>query len=172
MAHRANRGRHFSGSVKRQTAWDGAIFGQETIGAIGSELHTTGITPTVDGLTLIRLRGELIVTALMNAATDLMVAATGIILVSSEAFAAGVASVLSPITDIEDDWLFHQWHSVQSGVLGGSGLGTEMRFEIDNKAMRRFPIGKVLCAVLEVSAETGTVQMDTIFNLRALVKLP
>ncbi len=173
MAHPRSLGRfsHVRGS-KRQTEWDSLPFREIASSAVGSTLYSFGFVPVVSGLTIIRLRGELIVSSLMNAATDAMQLATGIIMVSDEAFAAGVASIPSPVTDEDDDWMWHQWHSVQSGTLGAPGQGTEYRFIIDNKAMRKFPTGKTICAVTEVIVEAGTVVVDTILNIRALIKLP
>ncbi len=172
MAHRRTRSFGRTVGSKRQTEWISLAFSNIASSAVGSTLYGIGFTPVVSGLTLIRLRGELIVSSLLNAATDAMQMATGVMLVSEEAFAAGVASIPSPITDIDDDWLWHQWHSVQSGTLGAPGQGTEYRFPIDNKAMRRFPGGKVLVAVTEVILEDGTVVVDTILNMRGLIKLP
>ena len=157
---------------RRQTEWVKFTFGGSSISANGSVLLGTGFVATVSGLTIIRLRGELLVTALMNAATDSMRIAMGMILVSDEAFAAGVASIPSPISDIDDDWMYHQFMLVQSGVLSGDGQGTEFRFEVDNKAMRKFPGGKTLVAVMEAESEAGTVVVDVQFNLRGLIKLP
>ncbi len=173
MAHRRSNFRIASrSSSKRQTEWVNLNFDAAVLSAVSSTLFTTSFVPLVSGLTLIRMRGELIVSSLMNAATDAMTIAVGCILVSDEAVAAGVASIPSPITDADDDWLYYQWCSVQSGVLGAPGQGTEFRFNVDNKAMRRFPAGKTLVAVAEASSEGGTVVTDFIFNCRGLIKLP
>ncbi len=170
MAHRRSFGS--ARAHKRQTEWVLGNFGSATSSATGSVLYPTGFQPVVSGLTIVRIRGELILSSLMNAATDSFQAAAGFIMVSDEAFAAGAASIPSPQSDADDDWIWHQWCSVQSGVLGAPGQGTEFRFDIDNKAMRKFPGGKTLVGVLETFNEVGTVVIDTIINTRILVKLP
>ncbi len=166
---RARRG-HGHGHA-RQVAWDLMNFGQETLTIDGSLLYG-GFVATVEGLTIIRLRGEVVIDALLGTAGDSAEIAIGMIVVSDEAFAAGAASIPSPITDADDDWMFHQWCSVGSRLVGAAGQGSSYRFQVDNKSMRKLPVGKTVVCVAEMASEVGVVSADLSLNLRALLKLP
>jgi len=159
-------------AVRRQTAWDIFQPGAQSQAAAGATLYPLGFAPNFEGLTLIRLRGELVISAVLTAASDSADVAVGLIMVSDEAFAAGVASIPSPLTDGDDDWLWHQFCSVTSRFGAAAGEGVEFRFPIDNKAMRKLPPGKTVCAVIEMNNLVGAVTIDTLLNMRTLFKLP
>jgi len=112
--------------------------------------------------TIRRIRGGY--TAFVDGATktsDSMLLCLGIIVVSNAAAVAGVASVPSPATDPEDDWMWHQVVPLMSVTASPSGLqpvqvSGSVRGEIDSKAMRRVRAGETLILVADgVSLDAG-----------------
>jgi len=187
------RGRGFGshrtfGTNRRKTAWgigpqtgvDGA---PQAITTSISSLATGGAAAGQDGLTVVRIRGEF--QAFLTAAsanTNGYHGAFGIGTARTPAFTAGMASLPSPITDEDDElWLYHRYFSIISGsVIDNAAALAEgvvnstcaaLRFEVDSKAMRKFNLGDVLYAAVEV-VELGTATMQWVFNSRVLDKLP
>ena len=192
MAHvrsGVRRGRSFSSAPRRQTSWtagpgDGTISDHTVSLSTGSKaIWSTGLVPLVEGLTIGRIRGELLVyLKSATAQVDGFVGAAGILLVSDEAFAAGVASIPGPITDLDfNDWMWFQMFSIKSGGAIAAAAATDedqinatvaaARYPIDSKAMRKFPVGKVMVGVIEV-LESLNATMDADIALRTLVFLP
>ena len=168
-----------SWEVGPQTSGGGA---PQAIGASVAQAAGTGMVALVDGITLIRTRGELLmwlVTA--NAAGDGYHGAFGIAKATAAAFTSGIASVPTPITeDSWDGWLYHRFFSIHSvGAIGVSTAADEqnqsnnvtaaLRIEVDSKAMRKIDIDEVFYAAIEVT-EHGTADMEWAFNSRTLVK--
>ncbi len=182
------RGRSFTRAPRRQSSWTagpgGGTGAEHTIGASSSStsLWSTGLIPLEEGLTIVRIRGELL--AFLTAATaalDGFVCGFGITLVSDEAFAAGAASIPSPIDDIDyDEWMYYTTFSLKASAIIAGGAAEDhdsmlavtaaKRIEIDNKAMRKFPVGKTMVALLEVQ-EIGTAVVSADLDIRTLVKL-
>ncbi len=142
-------------------------------------LFPTGIVPLVEGLTITRIRGDFLVfIQTANAAADGFSGAVGIMLVPDEAFAAGVGSIPIPLDDIDyEEWIWYQSFNIKAPI---GAIATDepsyagpsfLRAVIDSKAMRKFPVGKTLCAVLE-GAESGTTLMRASIQGRMLVTLP
>jgi len=181
------RSRSPTRSPRRKTSW---IIGPRT-GANGSlqsiissvkTVATIGVT-TVDGETLIRTRGQLLLflrsaTASNNGFTG----AFGIGMVTDQAFTAGIASMPGPLNDDEwDGWLYHNYFAVfASSVIAAEVSNADdfantqsavLRMEIDSKAMRKTKSKQVMFAALEVE-ETGVADMSWFFNSRQLFKLP
>ena len=123
--------------------------------------------------TILRTRGLLhafLISA--TAAGDGFTGAAGIIVVTDQAFAAGVAAMPSPVNEMESDgWLWHQWISVHAGEAGGLSGGPEgaQREQVDSKAMRKVNGEQTVVAILETT-ESGTAVMDVSFDCRMLVQ--
>ena len=172
-------------SQRRQTSWD--------LGPGGTQIQqfssTTpivlgaGVAPLVDGLTVVRIRGEF--TAYLtntDAAAAGLLGAVGIGKGSQSAFTAGVGSLETPIADEGwDGWLYHRFFALTSGgaIAGGAMADHDavnpttaaLRIEIDSKAMRKLDIEDILYAVVEFGTEIGTSIAQVSFNSRLLLKL-
>ena len=175
--------RSISQKARRQTSWTAGPGTTVQRTASGTVLFGTGLVPLVEGLTITRMRGELLL--FLSAATtalDGYIGAIGIQLVSDEAFAAGVASMPTPIDDIDyEEWIWYQTFSIKAAgaMVGGAStdldhpnaLSAVARFTIDSRVQRKFPVGKTLVAVLEAT-ETGGATLNVDLILRTLVTLP
>ena len=164
--------------LRRKTSWDSGP-GGTTIGVLSAGgLGVIGSVQqaTTDGLTLVRLRGQL--TMWLQAATaagDGFTGAFGIGIAEQNALAIGSTAIPSPVTDRDwDGWIF--WHPVQlfAGVaaetFGNAGSPVD-RVIVDSKSMRKLDIGDGLFAVVELVLE-GAATAEFTFDSRALLKLP
>ena len=119
--------------------------------------------------TVVRTRGEIAIRASTYAADLNIVGAFGICVVSTDAFAAGVASIPGPFTDAEwNGWFV--WRSFSYVVEQSSDVGVMQaaKFqEIDSKAMRKIATNETIVQVAE--SFLGTFQIST--PLRMLLKL-
>jgi len=135
------------------------------------------VQATVEGLTIVRIRGIITVTlSTAAAAQDGFFGAFGFIMVTNEAFAIGITAVPTPLTDEDQEgWMWHQYFDVRTptGTIsdGVNAVGAVSRFDIDNKAMRKIPVGMTLAGVTEV-VESGTAVIEMQGQTRMLVKLP
>ncbi len=179
MAH--SRGLRFpsrSAGLKRRTAWDDGTGGttQTAFSGSASIFVGSGLQPTVDGLTIIRWRGYFkVYLTLVTSVNDGFAGAFGIGIVKAPAFAAGIASVPTPLTEASsEDWLYHQFFSIHGPVVSSTDLGsaaTVFETEIDSKAMRKVNVDDRLYAAAEF-LETGTATGVMWHDSRILAKLP
>ena len=177
-------------SQRRKTSWTvgpetGVNGATQVITASGSVLATTAVITTMDGITLVRTRGELVLLLGIAAAQgDGFHGAFGIGQVSSPAFTAGVGSVPTPLTEEDwDGWLYHRYFGLFSGGPLATATAADqqsqvnstsaaLRLDVDSKAMRKSEIDMTFYAAIEV-VELGTASsMEFAFNSRMLVKLP
>ena len=187
MAHFT--GRRFQGqarSVRRKTSWSngpGQTAPQTVINGTSSNLANLGFTALSDGLTIVRVRGELMLWLSSAAASlDGFAGALGIGIVNTQAFLAGAASVPMPITEMDwEGWMYHRIIQLKSGGAIASSASTEqdetnavtaaLRLVIDTKAMRKISGEETIFAALEVF-EVGTAVLNWSINSRMLSKLP
>ena len=174
---RSHRG--FSQVPRRNKGWE------EGPGGSGVNSLSTGVGALIqsgaqvltDGATLLRLRGRFL--AFLTATDSIaggFVGAFGIGIVALPAFAAGAASVLTPLTEQDwDGWLF--WSPVYCKTVTatiGDAINTPLlmdRFEIDSKAMRKLRQDDVIYGAFEAT-ETGVSVISVTFDTRALLALP
>jgi len=177
-------------SPRRQTGWSGGPASETngaaglTLSASGSVLGTIISVPNLDGLTIVRIRGEFVfwlITA--TADRDGFFGAVGIGIFNDNALTAGVASVQTPIADEGwDGWMWHRYFGcISAGQISAAGVALSggqvgpvthgVRVEVDSKAMRKIPTGMSLAVVLEVN-EAPTATATWMFNSRVLTKLP
>ena len=166
-------------SLRRKTAWSVGTGGTTVLTLSSSSTAFVGqsLQPNVEGLTVVRLRGYLraVLTAVAGA-NDGFSGAFGIGIASTPAVVAGVGSVPTPITEQDaENWLYWRALSLQSMTAtiadGVNAVSCMLDYEIDSKAMRKFPDETSLYAIIEV-IENGTSVMDVWHDSRMLFKLP
>ncbi len=94
---------------------------------------------------------------------------------SIQAFTAGIASVPTSITDMDNEnWLYHTVFQVIAGSSAGETWANSgspsFRKEVDSRAMRKFGVDKIVYAAFEV-IEVGDASADISFDSRMLIKL-
>ena len=170
-----SRGTRFPrGRSRRQTEWEEGPFGILNFTAAGSSAIPTSQQAVQSGLTLVRLRGELLVQ--MSSATAQLdgfpQAAAGVCIVSENAAGVGATAIPGLLTDIEwNGWLWHQSFTIRRAGSGLTDDAAIFRFPVDSKAMRRFKSLDILVAMVEMGTETGTAVVDVSFNSRILLKI-
>ena len=132
-----------------------------------------------DGLTVVRIRGELSVfLTASNQAHGGIRGAVGIGIANENAFTVGgIGSLQTPVTDVDwDGWIWHSFFTVASITAtiadGSNAVGCVVRIPIDSKAMRKQPDNMVLYAAYEGRSEFGSVTTFLDLDCRVLVKLP
>ncbi len=177
------RSRRFphQGRSRRATTWDsGPNQTKATLSATGKTIWTNGVTLVGDSeVTIVRTRGQLIIQVnLATSASDGMNGAVGLGIVSSEAFAAGAASVPGPFSQPDwQGWFWHEYWSVYGVAAQSAGqdvarnANVDQRIVIDSKAMRKLKFNEVIFGCWEVAAETGTAAIIVQADVRQLVKI-
>jgi len=162
---------------RRRTDW--SSFFEETfvLGTTAVQLGATAFTTTFGTSTLARIRGVFRAgLSSANAVNDGFAGAIGIGKVQDEAFAAGVGSVPSPITEVSwDGWLYHQFFSLRAmtAVTADVPQANFGFFEsvIDVKSMRKIDEQEDFVVVLE-AIETGAAVGFAEIQCRSLELLP
>jgi len=131
-----------------------------------------GVQPTVTKLTILRLRGEILVAVnSLGSATDNVSLFLGMGIFSTDAFSVGQTALPGPTTDIFFPWLW--WNVVhispQVSTLGLDGV-TSIRIPVDAKAMRKFGTDQVVGLVAEYASQSGAVGCDIQSDARMLVQ--
>ena len=175
------RGSRFRGQSPRLTTWAEGPFGAVTLtSGTSTVMMGTSIQAIADGLTLIRVRGEMLL-SLTNVAAALdgfTRIACGLCIVSENAAGIGATAIPSPADDMEwNGWLWHWTGAVftpgditASGFVGNGSLG--VRVPIDSKSMRKFKATDVLVGMIQPGNEVGTSTLRCTYNSRILLKLP
>ena len=164
---------------RRLTDWAAGPFSApQDLSAAGPSLWDTAQSPLIPGLTVVRVRGEF--TIVLNAITTVGDGfnnfAVGIGVASLAAFTAGVASLPTPLTEIEwPGWLWHSSHGELQGMSiteSGQSPLEALRGVIDSKAMRKLRTDEVIFGAIEMGTEVGTAVASFSARTRMLVKLP
>ena len=182
MARR--RGFPLARAPRRKSSWQigPGSSAVTTFTATSSAFLGSAVVALVDGLTIVRTRGELLL-KLRTAASglDAMIGAFGIAVATEAAVTAGAGSLPTPVVESNwNGWLYHRFFTLNpGGVIDGSAAtdhdivnstSAALRIEVDSKAMRKFRTEDSLFAMIEV-AESGAVTMDAWFDSRFLIKL-
>ena len=175
MATRGRSFRTFPSRSRRQTGWQlgPGVLGLASITASSSVIFGAGFEFLRDGLTVVRIRGNIEIN--MTAATaggDGYDGAFGIGIVSLPAFVAGVVSVPTPVTDVGwEGWMWHQYFSMHSPAAFDAAGENRLIIPIDTKAMRKAGTEEVIMLVGEfVENITSAITVTT--DSRMLLKLP
>ena len=147
--------------------------------ASGQSILGAGVTPTAQGLTVMRLHGFLEV-QLQIASADLdgFSLAVGVGVVSADAFAVGISAVPKPFDDIDwSGWLYHWFGAIHApNIIGGAAgestptASDNLLVPVESKAMRKLSINDVLFGIVQVG-ETGTANMTVRLGTRVLLKV-
>ena len=142
----------------------------------GSIAGSVGLALTVAAGTLVRTRGliQASVTTSGAAANDI-VGVFGIIIVSSEAFSAGLASLPTPLSDPERDWVVWQPFGLYADATtpGEAATGANSITPFDSRGMRKMKTNDVMAPVFEAAqndATTGTI-IEMTYTWRDQIKL-
>ena len=137
----------------------------------------SGVSPTTDKLTIMRTRGELLITADIDAITEGAHLAVGLGIVTADAFAVGRTAVPSPIADEGwDGWYWHSYVMIggavnTTDVVGSAQLGSSIwRVEIDSKAMRKIDTDEIAFFAIGMADLEGTTQVICRCRTRMLVQ--
>ena len=129
------------------------------VGAIQAALLTCSLAESgLADATLLRSRGEFLLTAVPNSANDETMVGVGIIVVNQSAADAGGVSLPGPINDDNSDaWLYHRFIPMDGTILTAAdpqAIGTNFRFEVDSKAMRRVATDQAVVFMIEHDVST------------------
>ena len=160
---------------RRQTTWVGPAdqaYITVTSAAkvlVGSFAPATSV-PSMQRPTIVRTRGEIHVIPAAFAADVQIVGAFGMCVVSTDAAAAGIASIPGPFDDADwDGWFVWQsfglTYNFDTAVSGRDVAG--YRMEVDSKAMRKLGPNDTVAIVAE--SQSSAFQINS--PLRMLVKL-
>jgi len=169
----ANRRGFQRAAQRRPTFWEGAVIQAlpsvagvaSTVSAVVTEANLEN-TPNA---TVVRVRGNYGWS--VAGANGSGVCALGIMLVNSPAFAVGIGSLPTPITDIGSDWLW--WDSFGWDNVGTVGDGPVLAGQrtIDSKAMRKTKLNQDLVLIVEIAGLGASAGIATIAAaLRVLLK--
>ena len=135
---RSSRG----GGSRMRKHWTSTEFDAVTIGVTQTLLGSVALVEDHPAFTLLRSRGEILVVAIADAATDTDVVGLGLIVVHSNAAAVGGTSIPGPLQDTGADWLWHQvvpLDAVSLTAADPNARAVVVRVPVDSKAMRRLP---------------------------------
>jgi len=163
---------------RRKASWDEGPFGRAQVTSNVLTIIPTGQAAGQDGLTIVRIRGELLLAlSTVTAALDgFRRCACGIGIFDTKAFSGvGVTAMPGPLTEMDwNGWLWH-WTGAVTGMsttTDGNGGSSAARIVIDTKAMRKIGLQEVVGAVFETSDEVGTAVLEVYMSTRMLAKLP
>ena len=138
--------------VSRNRAWADQVFDQVIIAASSFHSNLLANAPTVDTLTAVRIVGDLRVfqNSTVTMSDSAMVIDVGIGVTSTEAFAAGAASLPSPVVSTEyppRGWLYvaRKTYTVVVQAEGINILWPEFSFDL--RSMRKIDKGVLFMSV-------------------------
>ncbi len=171
----ANRRSFTRAPARRKTTWEGAVVstvlttGVSTASSIVSEAIMEGHpNPTI-----VRIRGELLIhVGAVGTTPSESITTLGLKLVTASAFAAGIASIETPGTEIGGDWIWWDVRATRSIITGiaDGDEGPVSRIPIDSKAMRKVTVNKLLVLVAQNTALTSTQTVTIAGAIRVLLK--
>jgi len=166
-------------SKRRQVAWGVGPNAQGQISSVtNSVVWTNGVVLLLDvESTIVRIRGDMLLRITAAAAAgDGFSGAVGMGIVNSQAFAAGIVSMPTPVTEADwPGWMYHRFFNIKAptGTLadGANADAIVQRLEIDSKAMRKIGTEEVFFGAIQfVEVGTSTIVWDA--DTRILLKLP
>ncbi len=148
------------GFTKRGTFWGRSPADAAATGLAGQTavLDSTAV-PVVEGETIVRTRGQILIASDQSSATESYAGAVGMCIATDQAVAVGVGSIPTLYSDQDSDlWFVHQYFA--GGILFKDATGVNPNrftsFPFDSKGMRKFVTGTTLCVVVENGSSAGT----------------
>ena len=158
MARRV-RNSGFNRGPRRAVDWSASAPIAGYSGLAGSSaVISENFTPIVGGETIIRTRGLFSYGSDQVAATEDIVGAFGICVVTAQALSVGITAVPHPATDASwGGWLYHTFFAQQMRFASAIGLEPQWvnNIVIDSKAMRKVDEDERLVVVIENTSTTG-----------------
>ena len=150
------------------------VDGLAVVAGIAKAGFSFGLTTAESALTIVRTRGQMLVTIVDNSGVrQIMQGAMGIILVSSDAFSAGIGSLPGPISDDQNDW--YVWAPFTLSTLDGTAddqaISQTVRVDFDSRGMRKSKFGDVAAIVLEIESDVAAGGIDASLIAREQFKL-
>ena len=170
-------------SLRRKTAWDLGPGGDDLatldIQSVSSDTTVilgSGITPTVDPLTIVRVRGHLSLRLdTATAAGDGFNWVAGMGIVSNDAFAIGQTAMPNPFDDsVWPGWMWMasgSMHTAVGGLSVGDPSNNPIDVPIDARAMRKLGLNEIVFISLQ-GGENATANLSVAAYTRVLFKLP
>ena len=150
----------------RNYAWGGISIPQTVIPVETKVILGSFILSTQFDETVVRVRGQLVCISDQIGTLEAASAAIGMIIVSEDAFAAGIGSVPGPVSDIgNDEWFMWQPLSSYFDLIAG---GDPLFQTIDSKAKRIVREGSRVAVVAEGAASPEVTAMRFSGHLRVL----
>ena len=161
---------------RRQAAWANIQVNSRlnALGAAASIGSSFTAISFLERLTIARIRGSVSAHLDVGAALDAFTLAVGLIVVKDEAFVAGASSMPSPISQIEQSWIWHHIFSLgpaATSTTDGAQILLNQMVEVDSKAMRKVQVGETLAFVWEGIQDNGTPTADGLANIRLMALL-
>jgi len=161
---------------KRQIANDGfedlvnsltTVVGTAKVAAVSSFLIVEAAA------TIVRTRGELMLTTTTAQPGAHIRGAFGMIVASSDAATVGVTALPGPLSDIENDWFV--WQPVnlfhQSATENEASRGQNFRYPFDSRGMRKVKAGEVLVLMMELASDVAGSVILAEYAFRVQAKL-
>ncbi len=183
MADRFRGSRRGLPAPKRQIANDGVADTVTTAtltfgaNAAATAAGTFGIIVNIAAATLVRTRGSLIFRVRASGgANNLISLVYGMYVSTDVAFAFGITALITPMSEVENDWFV--WEPVSlvasaAGTQGINAISANHQRQFDSRGMRKLKSGDVLAVVVEgvqSDATTGTI-VDIGYTFRNQFKL-
>jgi len=125
--------------------------------------------PSLDRPTVVRTRGEVMIHPSSSAADISVIGAYGLCVVTSDALAAGAASIPGPFDDADwEGWFVWRSFGIRFESITQAGvLLNAVHHEVDSKAMRKVGTNEAVVLMAESQVGAFTISMP----LRLLIKL-
>ena len=134
-----------AGRRRQRVEWTGgqtaalSVLGADDSLALGSSIITILTIDNMTSPTLVRVRGELWMQAVIGAVADEVVFGFGIAIVNRRASDVGSTALPRPLDEMDYSWLWHtmNFFSVQTDGGAVEPAANTFRLVIDSKAMRK-----------------------------------
>ena len=136
--------------------WGSAVITKMVITATPANVGTL-VSVSLEPLTVLRIRGEVFISGVPDAALEVAILGMGFIVVSEAAETAGGAAMPGPIDDTNAPWLWHKFVVLENNELttaDAASIGLNSRIEIDAKAMRVIRADERLVFMAETTSQT------------------
>ncbi len=158
---------------KRGTEWSSVLARSEVQGvSTGQTLGDTAVAAEATvRQTVVRHRGHALCHMIAGAASDSMLVGLGLVIISADAFAAGAASLPSPLEDAAYPFFWHQLFVLgpaQAAETVAYSMLTEQRVEIDSKAQRKLQPGQTIAFIWDGFILAGSPTFDGFAAIRTL----